>query len=227
MNKARGSCGAGKECSPFAASVPWPPCHILSDVPRSCVILCEWIHQGSAQLHTVEGAPAARHRLETEPGELVGSIPSSPQSSSAAAAGCWCSHTSRSSQIQLHPRVQEREAAVLAPAAWAEFDSRRARGGVTVLGAEVTQVTNNSWPDVEPPPCTTPFLGGQESALPALRLQLCPLWGTGRFGLGRRQGSILVGKKLQPPRLFPSIPWLARAPRHVAALLRQLPVARR
>lgn len=38
MNKARGSCGAGKECSPFAASVPRPPCHILSDILCSCVV---------------------------------------------------------------------------------------------------------------------------------------------------------------------------------------------
>lgn len=69
---------------------------------------------------------------------------------------------------------------------WAEFDFRRAMGHVTALRGKVTRVINNPWPDVEPPPCTAPFLGGQDPTLPTLRLQLCPLWGAGRFGKDSR-----------------------------------------
>lgn len=59
-------------------------------------------------------------------------------------------------------------------------------GHFTTLRAKITRVINNPWPDVEPPPCTAPFLEGQDPTLPTLRLQLCPLWGAGRFGKDSR-----------------------------------------
>uniref|UniRef100_A0A674GRP9 Uncharacterized protein n=1 Tax=Taeniopygia guttata TaxID=59729 RepID=A0A674GRP9_TAEGU len=108
---------------------------------------------------------------------------------------------------QLHPRAQECGAGLLPPAARAEFDSRRAAGSVTMLRAKVTQVIINSPPRVEPLPAPPRFWGDRSPHSPSEAASL-PF-----VGLGRRQGRIPVGKELQPPRLFPSIPGSLGLPR--------------
>lgn len=217
MNKARGCCGAGRNAPPLLPVSPGHPVTSSVTFPApvcSCVVDGYTRAQHSSTLWKEHQLPGTGWKpSQTKPGVLVGSIPSSPPSSSAAgaaAAGCWCSHISRSSQIQLHPRVQEREAAVLARAARAEFDSRRAMGGVTVLGAKVTQVINNSWPGVEPPPCTNPLFRGTGVRAPHFEAAALPFVGRWEVWAGPQVGKHSRGEEAAASPAVPLYP-LARS----------------